>query len=363
MDIKNYIKDLISTKSTDVTIMFVVNLVGKTDVKDFRITNDTIITEYFTEFEYNRMLSSIRENGYNVQVFFNELDFIEYIINKTTVETRNNILVFNLARNGKGLCKKSLIPSFCETLGIKATGSNAYMTCLGRHKFHYNSILLYNGVEAAKSWLYTKDGWLNGIEPPENLIVIAKPTYESASRGVRADSIFIYDNSKINQIKALSNEFEQDIIVQEFIKGYEVQVPLIMGNIPVVFEPVAITMNDTVAIDDKIITYDLAFSENYSFTNFNKVDSALSEKLKHEATLAAKCLGIENYGRIDFRIDTNGNYYIIDISTHPYLIDHSAFAFAFDQLGYEYKDIFASIIENSNKKIYLTNTLTNIVSH
>ena len=154
----------------------------------------------------------------------------------------------------------------------------------------------------------------------------------------------------VNSLKELYNEFEQDIIVQEFISGYEVQVPIIIGEEPLALPPVAITMNNSADLAEKIITYELAFSEEYNFINFSSINNALSEKLMHESIKVAKCLGMENYGRVDFRIDYEGNYYITDISTHPYLINHSAFAFAFQEMGFNYKDIFACIIQSAYLK-------------
>lgn len=350
MNSKEYIEKMLANISTDIEVLFVANVVDKTEIKDLRKTQDSILTEYFTEDEYNQMLIAIRQNGYNVNVFFDEIDFIKYIINNSDNVSAKKYVVFNLARNGTGLCKKSLIPSFCDVYNLPSTGSNAYMTCLGRHKFHYNAILRNNNISAVKSWLYTKNGWLNDIEPPSNVKLIAKPTYESASRGVHNSSIFNLCSDSVNSLKELYNEFEQDIIVQEFISGYEVQVPIIIGEEPLALPPVAITMNNSADLAEKIITYELAFSEEYSFINYSSINNALSEKLMHESIKVAKCLGMENYGRVDFRIDYDGNYYITDISTHPYLINHSAFAFAFKEMSFNYKDIFACIIEAAYRK-------------
>lgn len=345
MNTKEYIKALVTKPSTDIQVLFVANVVDKTPIKDFRNTSDSIITEYFTEDEYNQMLLAIRQNGYHVNMFFDEDEFIRFIINHEDNTILSQCVVFNLARNGSGLCKKSLIPSLCDVYKLPSTGSNAYMTCLGRHKFHYNAILKQNGINAVNSWLYIGQGWLNGIEPPSNRKLIAKPTYESASRGVRESSVFEYNADSMILLNSLYNEFEQDIIVQEFISGYEVQVPLIIGDEPFALQPVAITMDNSPNLDNRIITYDLAFSEEYSFTTYAAINKRISDKLVFESIRTAKCLGMENYGRVDFRIDTNGNYYITDISTHPYLISHSAFAFAFQEMDFDYKDIFACIIQ------------------
>lgn len=350
MDTREYIKTLITRLSTDVQILFVTNVVNKTAIKDFRNTPDSIITEYFTEDEYNQMLLAIRQNGYHVNVFFDEGEFIKFIIKHEDSAMLSKCVVFNLARNGSGLCKKSLIPSLCDVYKLPSTGSNAYMTCLGRHKFHYNAILKQNGIRAVNSWLYTGYGWLNDIEPPKNKKLIAKPTYESASRGVHESSVFEYNADSVALLNSLYNEFEQDIIVQEFISGYEVQVPLIIDVEPIALQPVAITMNDSANLGNRIITYDLAFSEEYNFAIYDKINSNIARKLAVEAIRTAKCLGMENYGRVDFRIDVNDNYYITDISTHPYLINHSAFAFAFHEMSFDYKDIFACIIQLAYQK-------------
>ena len=74
MDTREYIKTLITGLSTDVQILFVANVVNKTTIKDFRNTPDSIITEYFTEDEYNQMLLAIRQNGYHVMFFLMKMN-------------------------------------------------------------------------------------------------------------------------------------------------------------------------------------------------------------------------------------------------------------------------------------------------
>ena len=49
---------------------------------------------------------------------------------------------------------------------------------------------------------------------------------------MRESSVFKYNADSVGLLNSLYNEFEQDIIVQEFVSGYEVQVPLIIGDKP-----------------------------------------------------------------------------------------------------------------------------------
>lgn len=331
-------------KAKKYTICFVTNVNGKTQIKDYNFTEDSILTEYFTEDEYNTILNAIREIGFYVKVFFNEIEFINYINNENNDD---NIIVFNLARNGKGLCKKALIPAFCEFYDISHTGSNAYAVCLGRHKFHYNKLLTSFNLNVVKSWLYSKQGWLFNEKPPQGTKIIIKPTFESASRGVRNTSIFTYESDD-TKLKELYYEFEQDIIAQEFIEGYEIQVPIIMNNcIPTAVDVIGVSMDNSLCLDDRIITYDIAFTEKYNFYKFNLCDYKTKNSILETSEKIATVLGMENYGRCDYRLTTDGKFYLTDVSTHPYLIYHSAFAFLFERLGYKYSDIFAYIIGNT----------------
>lgn len=174
--------------------------------------------------------------------------------------------------------------------------------------------------------------------------LILKPVFESASRGISHDSIVLMDNCIEAKLLDLRSRFMQDVIVQEFISGYEVGVPVIISGKAIPLLSVGVSMGSETYLGDQIITFEDAFNETYAFYNFDNVNNALSTTIKKVATDAAECLGLEQYCRIDFRVTSSGMFFITDTSTHPFLIKHSAFAFAFSQLGFTFKDIFAFLI-------------------
>lgn len=348
-----YIKENIEAcirKKTNLTsnyqIYFVVNVAGKTEVVDYNNIEQSILTEYLTEEEYDVMITALKKCQFHVRIFNNEKQFIHFILENEEKIDFQHILVFNLARNGKGLNKKALIPAFCQLYNLKHTGSGAYNVCLGRHKFHTNCILRSNGLPVPETWYFTKAGWLLSKAPPQDAKLIIKPSFESASRGITEDSIIFYSKKTQKQIKTLQNQFEQDIIVQRFIEGYEVQVPIIkFGPQITPLMAVGINMNNNPLLSEKIITYDIAYDETYNFYDFANVNPQLATKVIESAKQACAVLGLNHYCRFDFRIDVNGNFYITDISTHPFLIKHSSFAFAFSSLGFRYEDMFLVLIE------------------
>ncbi|WP_206537062.1 hypothetical protein, partial [Paenibacillus sp. PAMC 26794] len=72
-------------------------------------------------------------------------------------------------------------------------------------------------------------------------------------------------------------------------------------------------------------------------------------KVKATAIDIAQLVGLRSYGRVDFRIDNQGVAYLMDIAASPYTTKHSSFAYAFNQMGLEYHDIYSTIIGLSTK--------------
>ena len=54
--------------------------------------------------------------------------------------------------------------------------------------------------------------------------------------------------------------------------------------------------------------------------------------------------GIEGFGRVDFRIDMEGKYYITDIAANPHLTKGMSFNYAFKENGMEYQEMIETLI-------------------
>jgi D-alanine-D-alanine ligase len=312
------------------------------NTKNIDTQSNIMSTEYFSESEFEEIVSLFSKLNMNMEFFLNEDEFIRYILNRHSL---THLVVYNAAQSGKGAGRKSLIPAFCNLHNIPCTGSNAYVVSLCRHKYHVNKLLLAASFPVPPSWLY-----INGIQdkdtPSENQKVILKPVYESASIGIDNDSIIQYhEDEKTSAIITKKQQLlEEPIMLQQFINGFEVEVPVLSYNgIIIGFPPVGISINDICLLDDQILNYELVYFDRYQFYDFTKI-SPLSNQLVHIAKEAALYLGIEGLGRIDFRIHPKGNFYITDVSTNPHFVKHSAVHFAFQQSGLFDNDIVRAVV-------------------
>lgn len=300
------------------------------------------LDEFFSRQEFAEISSAIYNVFGFVKVFYSELEFLDFVL-KNKID-RNNLLVFNFSRDGIKEGKKSLIPSFCDLLGIKYTGSNAFVISLLRNKFVYSTFLSHFNIPVPNTCLFNLDmGFLN--QEPSCGTKIVKCVNESASIGMTDNNIITIRNNsgyikKIEEcMKVMSAE---NALIQDYIEGSECEVTVFKkGDTYFSLDPVMIKIKN-----NSIITTDISNSYDYEFCLLSDYyDYNICTKISACAEDAARLLNIKTYARFDFRIDTNNNFFLIDIAGTPYAIHHSSIAFIFKRYNLQYEDIFKVIAQ------------------
>lgn len=340
------------TLSNRFTIAFITSHKEKTkNSNDY--SNFSVKSEFYSGELQNMIVDAFKSCNFVVKEFFNEEDFISYALDASSQEL-SDIIVVNSAQKGTYIGRKSLIPSFCNLYNIFYTGSNPYIVSLCRDKYRCGNILEQNGIKTPKAWLYnSKIGWVNGKPDPSVGRLIIKPNYESSSIGVNQDCIGLFDSKFEKKIHDYSIMFRQEIIVEQFISGYEVETPVICTDSPFVLFPVGIMQEDKEIIGDNILDYITRSQNFYTLYNFEKYDGALSKKLVEAALKTVSLLNIQGFGRVDFRISVDGEYYVTDVSTNPHYTRNSSFFFVFSELGLQYEDMIKCLIASGNERIKL----------
>ena len=290
-------------------------------------------TEHFTLQEFNDIYQGIVNAGFYIRkVHFSEFEFIQEIFQAP--DKYANTVVMNLCRNGIGMNKKVAIPAICDLLGIKYTSSGSAQCAIARNKWLYTSLLSSNGINCPITGF-------KGNELSKKLhnstMVICKPNHESASQGV--------DENSIMKLKEAIDYTSEDILIKEFIDGYECEVPIFSSKGQCfALPPVGIRFNSK--MNSQILSDTVSKANDYGFFPLNQILSdEICSKIMTDAISVFKLLGLEKYGRIDFRINKKNNmHYVIDISTTPYITKHSSLAYAVEYAGGSYNDIYKLII-------------------
>jgi len=326
--------DLAENKKNELLIIVIGNVKGLTKVDDDYVET-SIVSEYYSRQQFDDIVLTLRDNGFTVKCYFDELDFIhDYSLKLLSNLYPLEPLVINFAQKGTSIGRKSLIPAFCDLNNIIHTNCNAFVASLCREKFICNRILRRE-YHTADSWLYSyKYGWILG-KPLNGEKIIVKLINESSSIGLTSENIFLYDDLSDKKVKYIANKYKSDVIVQKFISGYEIEVPFIHTDECYVFDPIGISLQEDEKLEDNILDYDIRDKHKFGFYNFKKRFPELTLSIKTEVKSVAKLLNIEGIGRIDFRIDNFNNYYITDINANPHITKSMTVYYAMKSLGFE----------------------------
>lgn len=310
-------------------------------------------TEYFSDFEANQLLTGFRISGFKTLYFEGENEFISYVIKKERMTNAKWVIVYNTAQSGSDPGRKSLLPSFCSLHNIHICNSNSYVVSLARNKFHVHAILRCFGVPTPNSWLYSADsGWLKGETPPSKTNLIAKAVHESASIGLDYKSIGEISKKYESILMQKSEELKQPLIVQKFITGKEFEVPVInMNSQRLPLNPVSITINGNDELYDQYLSYDTIYNDRYGFGSHSSEYASVAENMRKVAADVCEILGINGFARVDFRVDNEKNIWVTDVSTSPHIVQHSAYNYAFNKVGWTHNDLLACMIA-VNAKIH-----------
>lgn len=310
-------------------------------------TKDSITSEFLTAEQLNAMVSALRSAGFETNIYIDEEQFIRDVLSNQfyRVPGKHNI-VFNSAQKGTFVGRKSLIPAFCDLQHIFHSNSNAYIVSLCRDKFFSGKLVESFGFPCPDSWCYQYgSGWLLNQRPENGRKVIAKLNYETSSIGLGAENIFDYGPSPETFIRNLSQTYRQDIVVQEFIPGYEVEVPVVIDKRRFAIAPMGVYYQGLEPLGSNILDYGGRKDHLYHFADFHQVFASTAEQLEQCAVEAATALGIQGIGRIDFRVTEDGGApYITDIATNPGIHQNTSIYQGFMDLGYTYQDMMTILV-------------------
>jgi D-alanine-D-alanine ligase len=273
--------------------------------------------------------------------------------------TRHNLstlrafeFVFNLAENcAETDLKEDEIARYMEKNNVLFSGAGAAALSLCIDKGRTKEIILSNNLLTPKFQIIHKIGEKIGNRLDFPLII--KPLHEDGSIGIEEDSICYDESSALLKAKKLINRFRQPVILEEYIDGREINAAILGEEIL----PLSEIIFDLPKDKPKILTYACKWeteSDSYQKTMPN-CPAELDEKTKKDIELAAlnaaKLLGCRDYTRVDFRIDSKNNPYIIEVNPNPCINPQGAgFLKSASVAGYSFEDIIKKIIQSALKR-------------
>lgn len=305
-------------------------------------------SEHLNNDEVDELVTGLRDAGFDVVPIGDATRLREGL---PEWKSRCDI-VFNRAVGYRGVERKSAAPAIMEAVGIPYVGSAPYSLTLTRHKYHAKLVVASAGVATPPSTV------LYGGTPEQLDSVIypaiVKPLGESSSIGIEHGKAIVADADAARQRAAtLLAQYGQPVIVETFVPGLEVEVPLVLDPEPRVLCLAAIGANGVLPPPEHYLTSDDVYVDRYDFLDVPEWVDA--DRLRRDAIVCARALEIRDYGRIDFRISADGTPWFIEASTHPHVQRHSSFHFAAHKRGARYADMLSELVMAGARRYGLGN--------
>lgn len=229
--------------------------------------------------------------------------------------------VFNFAEGtGSGRSREARVPALCELLNIPYTGSDPLAQAVGLDKDLSRRLAESVGVTVPKGLLFQPDAGPYDGDDSEylplledaglTLPVIAKPVHEGSSKGVRSRCLITRLEELGPTIRKLGTDYQQPILVEEFINGLEVTVGLIGNDPPQILGAMAITPKEAV----EHFVYSLEVKRDFralvDYTSPPPIPRSVLRELESSALAVWDVLGCRDVARMDFRIRDNTPYFI-----------------------------------------------------
>jgi D-alanine-D-alanine ligase len=346
-NLKQYIlkvKGIVESASKNIVVLLVINTkkTGKVpdDYADFSVRS-----EYFSDEELEEVVTGFQKLGCTVDVSTSETEFIEKLTNNGFEKYKGlQPIVYYSSGSGTGKSRSAVVPALCNLYNLKNCSNDTYTSVLLENKVHLFNLLEFYGYPIPRTWFYDRiSGWLKG-EPAKDLLLIAKPAYESSSIGITEKSVSKYTVDYQKYIHNLSDSLKQPVLVQEFIRGYEVEVPLFDTGSPFIPMTVGIKIKNIENLGSDFLTYEKVYHDEYNFFSFSKLKPSLGEEMKIIAKDSFTRLNLAGMARVDFRVTENGKCYIIDYNNNPHLTAFHSCAFSVMDLGFSYSDMLCLLL-------------------
>ncbi len=268
------------------------------------------------------VLQACKENNFDVDALLIDKNYEEVY---PTLKKAD--IVFNALHGTFG--EDGVLQKWLEENNIKFTGSGSFSSALCMNKIECKKILRANGF-LTPDWLKAKEN----IQIEKSFFpCIVKPNAQGSTFGLT----FVNEFDDLNGALLKSQRFDKSTLIEKYVKGREITVGILDDNtLPIV----------EIFPSHKIYDYKCKYTPGMS--NYKcpaKIDSLLSKQIMDDSMKIFKLLGCKGYGRLDYILDNNNNYYFLEINTLPGMTATSLLPIAANAQGISFKVLVKKIID------------------
>jgi len=290
--------------------------------------------------------AAIEANGFKLKRIGNATRLLEQIDNLDVD------IVFNISEGLGGRNRESQVPILLEMAGVPFVGSDALTLGITLDKIMAKKVFISEGISTPKFFEIKN---IEGLKDADHLRfpLIVKPRFEGSSKGLSDNSRVADMGGLKKQAELIVNTYKQPALVEEFITGQEFTVAVV-GNTPAqAFPVVQVEIDGSVDLGDKFYTFARIASDRLRYVCPARISKELTKKIQDMAVRAYDSVDCLDFGRVDFRVDKNGQPYVLEINPLPSLSTEDVFQLISNVTGITYQEMIGKILGCALKRYNL----------
>ncbi|HOW56982.1 MAG TPA: hypothetical protein PKZ12_03200, partial [Smithellaceae bacterium] len=245
-------------------------------------------------------------------------------------------------------------PALLDHLQIPYTGAGTEAIFLTSNKPLAKEIMHKEGIPTP-AW-FTSGGVLTGALPSDTFII--KASWEHASVGLDENSVVRVTDKKdiIRLMQERKQQLGGECFAEAYIDGREFNIALLASASGVQVLPAAEMLFPGFGPDKlKLLDYRAKWVEGtFEYENTTRTldiaaeDNELISRLQNIARKCWDLFGLRGYARVDFRVDKDGNPWVLEINANPCLSLEAGFAFAVEKANLQYYEAIERIVKDAH---------------
>ena len=211
-------------------------------------------------------------------------------------------LLFLALHGGWG--EDGTIQAVFEKVGLPYTGSNKLGSRLAMDKNMAKKIFCASEVPTPK-WLMAPAS-IDIVDDQLGFPVIVKPNSQGSTVGLT----LVKKTDDLQLAITVASEFDNEVMVERYISGRELTVGILDGE--------TLAVGEIIPAEGDIFDYAAKYQVGAAQEIFPAIiNQDIEKKIRKIALLAHKALKLGSYSRVDFRMDSAGDLWVLEVNTLP----------------------------------------------
>jgi D-alanine-D-alanine ligase len=278
-------------------------------------------------------------------------------------------IVLNLVDGlaGGGPLDYTRVPAVVQSLGLACTGADSACLGLCADKWQTKAALLPYGVPTPQAVVVPLGQDTPGLMSATDRLIV-KPLRAHASEGIDASSVvFGRGPELVRAVKRVHQQFGSPALIEQFIDGRELGVSILQHGRELHVLPLA-------EIDFSGLPPDMPHIVCYAAKWLPETPQArgtqrrmpadlpdrIAEHVRRLALAAWEATACSGYARVDFRLDPDGQPFVLEVNPNPDMGPDSSFAAALETAGIAHTQFAQMLVDDAIEAVQVAGDEANI---